>query len=178
MLVKNINTPIELVNELKAVNTEFGYFEVLQRMDIPTSEFEKYYTWKDSGYSRNCLARNESFELMLVCWEEEQESVIHDYGDAMAWVHPICGCLKEERYLLSDNGTGLIKISSLTISNGEFSFVHKTGIHQYKNSYESRAVSLHLYVKPITSRKIYDCSDGVCKTWTEEITDDSVCVVV
>lgn len=177
MVIKNIHTPSELVNELKAVDTEFGYFEVLQRMDIAESEFEKYLTWNDDKYTRNCLARTDDFELMLVCWEEEQQSRIHDYGDAMAWVHPVSGCLKEERYLLSNNGTGLIKISSLTLKAGEFSFVHKTGIHQYMNNYESRAVSLHLYVKPITTRKIYDCSEGFCKTWAEDIVDDSVCVI-
>lgn len=178
MIIKNIKTPLELINELKAVNTDLGYFEVLQRVDIPIEEFEKYYTWSDEHYTRNCLARNSSFELMLVCWEEGQESVIHDYGEAMAWVHPLCGSLKEERYLLSTNGTGLIKISSLSIKEGEFSFVHKTGIHQYNNNYESRSVSLHLYVKPIEIRKIYDCSEGFCKTWSEKIEDDSVCVVV
>jgi len=178
MIVKNIHTPLELIKALKAVNSEFGYFEVLQRMDISDEEFEKYYTWSDKKYTRNCLARTDDFELMLICWEQDQASRIHDYGDAMAWVHPISGCLKEERYLLSNNGNGLIKISSLTLEDGEFSFVNKTGIHQYQNNYESRAVSLHLYVKPLRERKIYDCSEGMCKTWSAEIVDDSVCVVI
>lgn len=177
MIIKNIKTPLDLVNELKAVNTDLGYFEVLQRVDISIEEFEKYYTWSEEQFTRNCLARTEQFELVLICWEEGQKSAIHDYGEAMAWVHPLTGSLKEERYLLSENGTGLIKISSLSIKEGEFSFLHKTGIHKYYNNYEARSVSLHLYVKPIKSRKIYDCSEGFCKTWSEVVQDDSVCVV-
>ena len=85
--------------------------------------------------------------------------------------------VREERFLLSDNGTGLVKVSSLGVGTSEFSFLHTTGIHKYSNDYESRTVSLHLYVKPVKSRKIYDCSDGFCKTWSEECEDDSVCVI-
>ncbi len=177
MIIKNINTPEELVKELKSVTSKFGYFEVLQRMNITREAFEKYFFWNDEKYTRNCLARTEDFELMLMCWEEGQETRIHDYGDAMAWVHPVCGSLKEERYLLSDNGTGLVKVSSLGVEGGEFSFLHKTGIHKYINDYEARTVSLHLYVNPVKTRKIYDCSDGVCQTWAEDCGDDSVCVV-
>ena len=177
MVIKNINTPKELVEELKQVNSEYGYFEVLQRMDITREAFENYFTWNDNKYTRNCLARTDKFELMLMCWEEGQETRIHDYGDAMAWVNPICGSLREERYLLSDNGTGLVKVSSLGVEAEEFSFLHKTGIHKYINDYEARTVSLHLYVKPVPQRKIYECTDGVCSTWVEECADDSVAVL-
>lgn len=177
MIIKNINTPKALVDALKSVTSPYGYFEVLQRMDISMEEFESYFTWSEERYTRSCLARTDDFELMLICWEEGQQTQIQDFGDAMAWIHPVCGSLKEERYLLSDNGTGLIKVSSLGIDTGEFSFVHKTGIHHYRNNYESRTVSLHLYVKPVTSRKIYDCSEGFCKTWGEDVQDDNVCVI-
>ncbi len=177
MVIKNISSLKELVDELKQVKSKFGYFEVLQRMDITREAFECYFTWNEKKYTRNCLARNKDFELILMCWEEGQETQIHDYGDAMAWVHPICGALREDKYLLSDNGTGLVKVSSLGVETSEFSFLHKTGIHKYINDYEARTVSLHLYVKPVSSRKIYDCSEGFCKTWSEDCVDDSVCVV-
>jgi len=175
MIIKNITTPEQLVAELKNVKSKFGYFEVLQRMDITREAFESYFTWSEKKYTRNCLARTEDFELMVMCWEQGQETRIHDYGEAMAWIHPICGSLKEEKYLLSDNGTGLVKVSSIGVEVGEFSFFHKTGIHKYINNYESRSVSLHLYVGPVKSRKIYDCSEGFCKTWEEECSDDCVC---
>ena len=177
MIVKNIHTPKELIEQLKRVESPFGYFEVLQRMDITREAFESYFTWNDEKYTRNCLARTDDFELMVMCWEEGQETRIHDYGDAMDWINPICGSLREERYLLSDNGTGLVKVSSLGIGTAEFSFLHTTGIHKYSNDYESRTVSLHLYVKPVKTRKIYNCSDGFCKTWSEECEDDSVCII-
>ena len=60
MIVKNINTPKELVEELKQVTSKFGYFEVLQRMDITREKFESYFTWNDQNYTRNCLARTEN----------------------------------------------------------------------------------------------------------------------
>lgn len=177
MVIKNINTPKQLVDELLKVDSKFGYFEVLQRMDIELEDFEKYFTWSEEKYTRNCLARTVDFELMIMCWEEGQETLIHDFGEEMAWVHPIMGSLKEERYLLSNTGNGLVKVSSLGLESEEFSFVHKTGIHKYVNTYEARSVSLHLYVSPVNSRKIYDCSEGYCKTWTEDVADDSLCIV-
>ena len=65
MVIKNISTPKELVEELKQVTSQFGYFEVLQRMNITREAFESYFTWSDEKYTRNCIARTDDFELML-----------------------------------------------------------------------------------------------------------------
>ena len=65
MIIKNIRTPKELIQQLKQVESPFGYFEVLQRMDVTQKAFESYFTWNDEKYTRNCLARTDEFELML-----------------------------------------------------------------------------------------------------------------
>ena len=177
MLIKNITTLEQLVSKLDNVTDPLDYFNVLNSMNIPFEEFERYFTWDDENPTRNCIASTREYELLLGCWELGQKSKIQDFNKAQAWTHIIQGTLKEERYLLSKNGNGLIKISSVDLKPGDFSYALNTGIHQFTNSYEARTVSLILYNKPIQERKIYECTDGICSTWVEEMKYDNVCVI-
>jgi cysteine dioxygenase len=176
MLIKNIHTPEELIAKLNEVQEESGYFEVLHSMDINIREWDNYITWSEEKYARNCIAKTEDYELLILCWEKKQSTPIQDYNHASTWVHPISGCIREERYMLS-NKSGLLKISSVSLDPDSFSFMKHTGIHKFTNTHESRSMALVLYTKPITERKIYECTDGMCKTWTEKLEYDNVCII-
>lgn len=177
MIIKNIHTPEELIARLNEVKSELDYFEVLHSMDIDIREWDNYLTWNDDHYTRNCVARTDDYELIILCWEKGQSTPIQDYNEARTWVHPISGAIREERYMLSKNGTGLLKISSVNLDCESFSYMKHTGIHKIVNCYEARSISLVLYTKPIQERKIYECTDGLCKTWTEKLEYDNVCMI-
>lgn len=150
-----------LVKALSLCKDKRGYFEVLRDMQISESELENFYAWNTEHYTRNCLVRTEDFEVVLICWEKGQQSYIHDYAANEAWIHPISGSLKEERFLWSEAEDTLHKVSSVTLNKGDYNYMSdKINIHRYTNVGENRTVSLHLYAKPVTEWNIYTEEGG------------------
>ena len=141
----------------------------MRLIDIPLAEFEKYYSWDDNRYARNVLARTNDFEVLLICWEKGQSSPIHDFNSQEAWIHPVQGWIKEERFKTNEGeGVKLEKLSSVLLGTSEYSYMNHIDIHRYSNAYEGRSVSLNVYSKPVSEWKVYDemtSSFEVKKTW-------------
>ena len=132
------------------------FLDVMQQIDIPATEFERYFHWNNQRHTRTLLYGNNRFELVLACWEQGQQSSIHDYDANEAWILPIYGKLREERFVLNNERNGLHKVSSVLIGPGEYSYMQApVDIHRYTNVYENRSVSLHLYAKPVEHWHIY-----------------------
>lgn len=168
--ISKITSVRQLVEALQNKSFGVSYLEIMKSIDIPEQDFERFYTWNKEHYTRNCLVRNESFELLLICWERGQKSPIHDFDANAAWIHTIRGRLKEECYRLTEEG--LEKVSSVLLGTSEFSFMsHPITIHRYYNNYESRSVSLNLYSKPISKWKEYDLQG---RAITREVSYDVV----
>ena len=53
---------------------------LLKVTGLNEAEFEKYATWNQESYTRNCIARTDTYELILLCWEKKQETPIHEHG--------------------------------------------------------------------------------------------------
>jgi cysteine dioxygenase len=151
-----IKTVDGLIEILKKKEAKDSYLDIMQSVDIPIGEFEKYYSWKRDGYARNCLVKTNDFELLLICFEKGQETPIHDFDAKQAWIHTLQGKLCEERFRVSEEGNKLEQLSSMTLSTSDFSFMSKVGIHRYKNVYETRTVSLNLYCQPVEQWTQYD----------------------
>ena len=159
--VPKITSIEQLVDALDSSSREKGYLKIMRSIAIPANEFEKYYTWSDEHYTRNCLSRTDDYELLLICLEKGQRSPIHNFDSQDAWIHPISGKLKEERYLPSQFGPGLEKVSSVLLGENEFSYMSgAVGIHRYSNAYDARSVSLNLYSKPVDKWQVYDKKTG------------------
>ena len=71
---------------------------VLKRTDISVSDFEKYASWIKGGYSRNCITRRDSFEMILICWDEGAKTPIHDHDGQHCWVLQVSGPIVEKRF--------------------------------------------------------------------------------
>ena len=152
-----IKTIQELVIALNECNGGQTYvLDVMSRVKIPREEFENFYTWDDARYTRNVLARTEDFEVLLICWEKGQSSPIHDFNAQEAWIHPVQGMLREERFKINVDNDRLEKVSNTLLGDEEFSYMKQIGIHRYSNAYESRSVSLNIYRKPVTEWHVYE----------------------
>ena len=55
--------------------------ELFSRLDLSTKELGPYRLFEpNKNYTRNLIATdNETFTLLLLCWNEEKESPIHDH---------------------------------------------------------------------------------------------------
>ena len=71
-------------------------------------------------------------------------------------MHPIKGKLLEERFRISTESGLLEKVSATQLGTEDFSYLDEITIHRYSNIYDSRTVSLNLYVKPVGKWRIYN----------------------
>jgi cysteine dioxygenase len=128
---------------------------VLKRMDIEISEFEKYATWIEADYSRNCIIRKEGFEIILICWDEESTTPIHDHDGQDCWVLQISGSIIEKRYQETEDGFTITHEANL--KEGNLSYMNdRMGYHTLGNNSNSRAMTLHVYANPIEKCKVYN----------------------
>jgi len=160
MEMGRIPTVDELVSTLKKGPGTGVYLSILQRSSIPSEHFLKFCTWNDKHYTRNCIARTDDFELLVICYEPGQSTSIHDYHTEEAWVHPIMGSVVEERFEPPIQG-GLRKVSSAKLVTDSFSYLHNgRSIHRFINNTDERAVTLNLYARPLIKWKVYDERSG------------------
>lgn len=132
------------------------YTDIMRFMKLPDGTFENHCSWSNNAYTRNCIAENEKFELILLCWEAGQITPIHDHGGEECWVKIIEGEIKETIYKLDETGD-LHSVKTSIAKTGDISYmVDFMGVHRLENLSSNRSMSLHLYAKPIRNCKVYD----------------------
>ncbi len=146
--------------------------KIIKSLEIPFSEFKKYATWNKERYTRNCIARTNNFEIILLCWNKNQETPIHEHGGQKCWVYQVNGEVAEYRYQKNDAGI-LTEISKTHLTSGNVTYMdNRMGYHALKNLDDQRCMTLHIYVSPIDSCEVF-CKDD--ETFmTKELKYDSI----
>jgi cysteine dioxygenase len=133
----------------------------IKSMKIPQSEFRRFASWNQEHYTRNCIARTEKFELLLLCWSKDQETPIHCHNGEECWVYAVQGALREERYDF-DESEGLVLLNTGVYQKGNISYMSDDmGYHLLRNVDDGRSMSLHLYMNPIDECTYFDEAQGV-----------------
>lgn len=129
---------------------------VLNSLKLSTSDLSDFASWKDSAYTRNCLHKTATYELILLCWSKKCITAIHDHGGQNCWVYVLEGTLSERRYEKNEQQDLVeIKASELTVSSLSF-MDDSLGFHRLSNEKEDVAYSLHIYAQPIEQCNIYN----------------------
>lgn len=157
---QSLITSIQTLIELLLSNDVSTYHALGNRVAIPAKEFEDFSTWSEACYTRNCLYCNDSFELILLCWEPGQVTPIHDHGGEECWVKIVQGKFKETIYEANHNGEPVVQKVLFSTAGDLTYMVDQMGCHQLENISNTRAMSLHLYAKPITSCNIFVDDDA------------------
>ena len=168
---KTLNSFSELIQVLDEVERK-NYTTILKSMQLPKAEFEKFATWSDTCYTRNCVVENENFELILICWEKGQVTAIHDHGGEECWVYFVDGNFKENIYSQKENGELTIEKTTNAKSGDIAYMIDFMGFHNLENTSNKRAMSLHLYAKPIKNCNVYDTEKN--EFFSKEMTYDNV----
>ncbi|MDX1685941.1 MAG: cysteine dioxygenase family protein [Saprospiraceae bacterium] len=131
------------------------YIKIARNMSIPSEEFEPYACWSGEEYTRNCIARTDDYELLLLCWKEGEETPIHCHFGQECWVYAIEGKLEEERY--AEDGDDIVQVDHSIYEEGSLSYMNdEMGYHLLRNVAPGRSMSLHLYMNPIDQCTVYD----------------------
>ncbi|MCF6307973.1 MAG: cysteine dioxygenase family protein [Flavobacteriaceae bacterium] len=152
--MKHIESISDLIKQLSNCNKE-AIKGIIDRLKIPNSEFEKFATWDKTHYTRNCIARTQNFELLLLCWQAGQETPIHSHNDQDCWVFLIEGNITENQYKNNQHEVPVLTVSEIMQESCSYYINDVIGLHSLHNSEEKRAMSLHIYVNPIEECSYY-----------------------
>lgn len=135
----------------------------LRENPVSIESLAPYLFFSNNCYTRNLIFRNEHFELMTLCWEVGQASMIHDHADQNCWMAMPQGKLniKNFRILeqnLAANFCRLAETESFNIEQNRPAEVEPDEpVHQVSNlpEFNQRAVSLHIYSRPIDRCQVF-----------------------
>ena len=137
----------------------------LREVRIDERTLAPYLTWAPGRYTRNLVARDEAFELIAICWDRDAASAIHDHADSDCAFVLAQGAVRCDNYriawpgepsagrcVIEPTGSRILRQGQLDMTSGHLS-VHRVG------ACEGRAVTLHVYAKPIDACLNFD-EDG------------------
>lgn len=156
---KNTSVALQSLDALITALSEeerMKYNQTRNSIKLSSDDFEKYCSWSDDCYTRNCIVDTEKFELILICWCEGHQTQIHDHGGEECWVKVIEGEFKETIYKKNEEGELNIVKSSISKSNEVTYMKDFMGFHRLENLSKKRSMSLHLYAKPIRKCTVFD----------------------
>lgn len=150
----------ELIETLNK-ETELKNFEKhLKESQISSDDLQNYLYFSQKKYTRNLIFQNDKFELMTLCWEAKQETPIHDHNGSRGIVLVTQGTLHEVIYKQTPNPPCLIKVSEVNAGEKAITSIDDSiGYHKIINNSGERAVSLHLYAKPIEAFYVYNSNN-------------------
>ncbi|MEM5564034.1 cysteine dioxygenase family protein [Psychroserpens sp. AS72] len=153
--MKSSETIQNLIQLLSQSSIE-DYNAILNAFDFETIDFSPFESWSSKSYTRNCLFRDENFELILLCWDQGQETAVHGHDGEDCWVYLLEGEM-EEIYFTLDANQYLREVGARNIKPNQLTFMNdKIGFHKLKNSSQGASMSLHLYAKPIENCVSFD----------------------
>ena len=149
--IRTLKDLIQFLNrgEFEAVTEQLG--EVF----FSPEEFEPFASWQEHKYTRNCIARTADYELVLLCWQPQQATAIHCHDDKECWVKVVQGSFEEKMYCSAEkevSDTGVRTLGQFEVTSA----TEATFLHSLKNTSNQRAMTLHLYMKPIEKCRVYN----------------------
>jgi predicted metal-dependent enzyme (double-stranded beta helix superfamily) len=139
-------------------------FAFLKENPVDASTLSPYTFFSSEHYTRNLIHKTPVFELIAICWDKGQKSPIHNHRGQKCWMTMAHGKLLVHNFRLvqqepSRHFCDLQSSIQFQLSPGTPGEVDpEEPIHQVLNlpSYDSRAVSLHIYSKPYNTCEVYD----------------------
>ena len=175
-----------LVDTLRAFESEPITRERLHTYFLETavdrSSLSPYAHFRPDMYTRNLLYRDGLVELMLVCWQPGQRTVIHTHNGQLGWMSVEQGALAVVNYKWlgcnaadNQNVAGmdcLAGATELDIDRREVQECYPDGpvntvdkvqtIHQVVVQGKEPVLSLHVYSRPIDSCVAFDLEQKRC----------------
>lgn len=138
---------------------------LFRRVQSFDPEVELHVSFSRQKYSRNLFFRNEAFELLIMCWEPGQGTLIHDHDGSFTVDKMYSGSLQciEYQRIHPDSST-LEETRRTQLIPGDVIVSSSEDIHRVANSSDQTpAVSIHLYAPPLKRMNCFDLETGT--TW-------------
>jgi len=113
---------------------------LLEDLDLSLGELSRYAHFCNSKkYTRNLIASDKNFTLMLLCWTPGKESPIHDHPCEGCWMRVCTGRIRETVYQRHASSNSLSELKSRAGNAGDVLYVddsiglHKVGSETIRN---------------------------------------------
>lgn len=154
--MKKISTLEKLISQLDKCDQRKDYIQLANSLALDEEELNNFAFWDKDQYTRNCIKRTNDYELLLLCWEKDQETPIHCHNGEECWVYLASGKIYEERFQKDDNDQPY-PVDKQKMEDSGVSYMNdEMGYHLLKNLEDGRSMTLHLYVEPIDQCSVYD----------------------
>jgi len=146
----------------------------MESYDASLGEWKRFAFWDEKcNYTRNLIATdNKTFTLMLLCWNSNKASPIHDHAGSECFMRIIEGEVVEIRCEMpKEENKPLVVTQKTTLAAPCVAFINDSiGLHKIENSSSKRAVSLHCYMPPYDSCHCFITPDVSAKASTCNVT--------
>ena len=136
--------PTELDLLFQSINEENGDLKTLiKKHNITSSTLLPIARWTEETYTRICIESNDTYELVLICWNKDQKTAIHGHPGQKCWVSFVMGEFKECIY--DTNDVNKLQEQNI-VKPGDISFLEdEIGQHCLENVSGSLGMTLHIY---------------------------------
>ena len=164
--------------------TRDSVLDLCDGVQISDSSLAPYMLYDDTFYTRNLIFRDPLFEVMTICWQPGQRTAVHTHNGQLCWMITQRGNLKvvDYKWLGCDHpeyqnvvgidcvaGSDHIQLDRIrevdAYAGGPVLTADKLQtIHQLFNAGDpnERAVSIHIYSRPIDSCVAFDMQNNRC----------------
>ncbi len=162
--------------------TSASVMELCLDTDIDSSSLEPYVHWHDAMYTRNLIYRDDLFEVMAVCWQKGQRTVLHTHNGQLGWMMVDRGIAEVTNFKWAgcnaaegqhqDGLDCLAGASEIQLTRERVETCGRGGhvnsvdrertIHQVAVIGNEPVVSVHIYSRPIDSCVAFDLERPGC----------------
>jgi len=135
--------------------------KVVARLRVSPDELVRYQHWFDDRYTRTRFYQGDRFEILVLCWQEGQESPIHDHAQSICTMVVLEGSAVTTLYKV--DGGALVEEGTSALDVGSITTVYGGDIHRVGNPRGSgqRLMTIHFYLPPIPEMLVWDEGDPI-----------------
>jgi len=148
-----INSVSELIESLNNCEKS-SYQDVLENLELDLEDVKEYCIWDNNKYNRNLVYSSENYQLLILCWQQEQFSSIHNHGGKDCFMYVVNGSIQENIYQLNQNVLIACQ-ENIYKKNSNSYIIDSMGMHSIK-CVSKQAATLHIYAKPIKKYNVFD----------------------
>jgi len=142
-------------------------YALVKRTRISANELQPYLGFKAGNYCRHRVMRNDSVEMLVLCWKPGQRTPIHDHNGSHGAVFVHEGILWETTFDY-DTETGLAYKAHRELRAGGLTGSELPDIHQIGNPDVSGQdlITIHVYAPPLGVLKTYKLGSSTIDLYT------------
>jgi len=139
----------------------------LSNVHVAANDLEPYIGFKEGNYWRHRVCRNESIEMLVICWRPGQKTPIHDHNGSHGVVRVHQGLMCETIFAF-DCEKGLCHDTERDCTVGTVTGAAVPDIHQLGNPELSGQdlITIHVYAPPLGVLKTYKVGSAQVDLYT------------